>query len=136
MIIPEFVEIDLSGTTKHGGNGIEVGPLYMVLHGGQFYLGRFSDVWFWLGRARHLHLQYDPPGTNKRLWQRAWRLEDNHINEDDDGEGWEAWEADWCLSKVLTNSEKKWLTTPEIVLSSAHEQQGKQHEDAQDWHRG
>lgn len=31
---------------------------------------------------------------------------------------------------------KKWLTTPEIVLSSAHEQQGKQHEDAQDWHRG
>lgn len=106
MIIPEFVEIDLSCTTKHGGNGIEVGLLYMVLHGGQFYLGRFSDVWFGLGRARHLHLQYDPPGTNNSLWQRAWRLEDNPINEDDNGEGWEAWEAGWCLSKVPNNSEK------------------------------
>lgn len=80
MILPEFTEIDLSGTTKHGGNGIEVGPLYMVLHGGQFYLGRFSEAWFGLNLFVGSHnIQYDPPGTNSSLWQRAWRM-DNELD--------------------------------------------------------
>lgn len=80
MITPEFTEIDLEGTTKHGGRGIEVGPLYMVLHGGQFYLGRFTEVWFGLTmQVGSHHLQYDPPGTNSSRWQRLWRL-DNELD--------------------------------------------------------
>lgn len=82
MITPEFQEILLAGTTKHGGNGLEVGPLYLVLHGGHFYVGRFSEVWFGLNLFVGSHnIQYDPPGTNSSLWQRVWRLtNETHIH--------------------------------------------------------
>ncbi len=73
--LPHFVEVDLTKTTKHGSDELTVGPVYLCLKGGHFYVGKFSKVWFGLNfSAGHGSWQYDPPGTNASNWQRAWRF--------------------------------------------------------------
>jgi hypothetical protein len=66
--MPQFTEVDLSKTTKHGSDELTVGPTYLCLIGGRFLIGTFSKVWFGLSFSGGLYsLQYDPPGTNASL---------------------------------------------------------------------
>ncbi len=72
----DFIEIDLSETTQKGGAGLEVGPTYLVLYGGQFHVGTFDMVWYGLN-FRGIYdagAQYDPPGENSSSWQKIWRF--------------------------------------------------------------
>lgn len=77
---PQFTEVDLSKTTKHGSDELTVGPVYLCLKGGHYYVGKFNKVWYgltfdgWGG-----HFQYDPPGTNSSNWQRVWRFDNAEL---------------------------------------------------------
>ncbi len=74
--VPELLEIDLSQTTNHGGAGLEAGATYLVLHGNRFYAGTFEQQWYGLNfqGIYAVGAQYDPPGTNRSLWQRIWKI--------------------------------------------------------------
>lgn len=75
-LLLHFTEVDLAKTTKHGSDELTVGPTYLCLKGGNYYVGKFNKVWYgltfdgWGG-----HFQYDPPSTNSSDWQRAWRFD-------------------------------------------------------------
>ena len=74
----DFTEIDLSKTTRKGGDGLEVGPTYLVLYDGRFYVGEFENQWYGLN-FRGIYdagAQYDPPGENSSSWQKIWLFED------------------------------------------------------------
>lgn len=74
---PVLTEIDLSKTTTMGGDGLEVGPTYLVMYSGRFYAGEFDMQWYGLN-FREIYdagAQYDPPGENSSDWQRIWRVE-------------------------------------------------------------
>lgn len=75
--MPKLSEIDLSLTTKEGGAGLEVGPTYLVMYNGQFYVGDFDKQWYGLNFCGiyDAGAQYDPPGENYSSWQRVWRFE-------------------------------------------------------------
>ena len=72
----DFTEIDLSKTTRKGGDGLEVGPSYLVLYDGQFHVGTFDMQWYGLNFSGiyGAGAQYDPPGTNGASWQKIWRF--------------------------------------------------------------
>lgn len=38
----KLVEIDLSNTTREGGSGLVVGPIYLCLIGGKYFCGKFD----------------------------------------------------------------------------------------------
>lgn len=77
---PQFTEIDLTKTTKHGSDELTVGPTYLCLIGECYYMGTFSKVWFGLSFSGGMNsLQYDPPGTNASRWKRAWRFDNAEL---------------------------------------------------------
>lgn len=74
--LPQFTEVDLAKTTKHGSDEVYPGPFYLVLYGDSYYVGRFSKVWFGLNfRSGQNSFQYDPPGTNSSRFRRCWRFD-------------------------------------------------------------
>lgn len=76
-MIPILTEIDLSKTTKKGGPGFETGLTYLVMHNGNFYVGRFEEQQYGLIFCgfHNVGAQYYPPGENYSSWQRIWRFE-------------------------------------------------------------
>ena len=74
---PILKEIDLSKTTKAGGAGLEVGPIYLVLYNGNFHTGTFSMMWYGLtfNGIYGAGASYDPPPHNSSSWQRIWVME-------------------------------------------------------------
>jgi hypothetical protein len=78
---PQFTEVDLSKTTRHGSDELTVGPTYICLIHGSYFIGTFGKVWFGLNfNGWHgCGLQYDPPGTNASRWQRVWRFDNAEL---------------------------------------------------------
>lgn len=74
---PNLTEIDLTKTTKQSGGGLEVGPTYLVMYDGQFFVGQFSQQWYGLSFCGiyDAGAQYDPPGENYSSWQKIWLFE-------------------------------------------------------------
>lgn len=78
-----LIEIDLDRTNRDGGAGLEPGPRYVVLIGGQFHKGWFTRQWYGLnfqGGPWSTGLQYDPPGENCTMWQKVWLIRDPRMN--------------------------------------------------------
>ncbi len=75
-MIPILEEIDLSKTTKNGGAGLEVGPTYMILYSGRYYVGEFEEQWYGLNfrGIYNAGAQYDPPGKNCSDFQKIWKI--------------------------------------------------------------
>ena len=74
--LPNFVEVDLAKTTKHGSDDVYPGPFYLALIGDYYYLGKFSKVWFGLNFSSGQNsFQYDPPGTNSSRFHRLWKFD-------------------------------------------------------------
>ncbi len=74
--LPQFTEVDLAKTTKHGSDEVYPGPVYLALVNGRYDIGRFNPVWYGLTSDGSFgNRQYDPPGTNASRWQRLWRFD-------------------------------------------------------------
>ena len=73
-------KIDLTKAVKHECPGIKLGKTsYLVKHGGQWFAGIFSRLWFglsffgWFGGP----LQFDAPGTNCSEWEAVYEIIEN-----------------------------------------------------------
>jgi hypothetical protein len=78
--VKKLREVDLAKTTVRGSKELKVGPWYLVQIGGQLYAGKFSMQWYGLNfggwSPNPAGLQYDPPGTNSSLFEKAWLIYD------------------------------------------------------------
>lgn len=69
-----LTEIDLSKTTCKGGNGLEVGPTYVILYDGKWYKGKFEMQWYGLNFCGiyDAGAQYNPPHENYSSYQKMY----------------------------------------------------------------
>ncbi len=77
---PKLEKVNLwKGSNKDYHNHPDIktdGTQYLIKHRGQYFAGRFYEVWFglnfhgWHGTP----LQYDKPGCNRSGWEAVWEI--------------------------------------------------------------